>query len=96
MLYTNIQPSNFLGSGEENFYVISEYTGMAAILINRPKPFVQIFNSQLTEASQGSRRKKTGPGVSKEQLFKSVHGKRMDNARRVIITSHPKPSAPVS
>ena len=49
------------------------YMGMGAILINGPRPFVQIFNSQFTE---GSRRnlKKTGLGVSVEKLFKGVDG----------------------
>ena len=45
---------------------------MVAILIIRPRPFVQIFNPLLIE---GSRRnlKKIGQGVS-EKLFKGVDG----------------------
>ena len=45
--------------------------GMTAILINRPRPFVQIFNPPLTE---GSRRnlKKIYLWVSEEKLFKGV------------------------
>ena len=39
------------------------YMGMATILLNGPRPFVQIFNPPLTEGSTGSL-KKTGPGVS--------------------------------
>ena len=46
------------------------YMGMAAILINEPRPFVQIVNPPLTE---GIRRnlKKIGLGVSEEK-FKGV------------------------
>ena len=39
MLYTKIQPWNFLGSGEEDFYVFLPYMGMAAILFNFAEPF---------------------------------------------------------
>ena len=57
--------------------------GMAAILINGPRPFVQIFNPQFTE---GSRRnlKKIGPGVSEEKLFNGVDGWTTDDGQRVI------------
>ena len=49
------------------------YMGMATILINGLRPFVQIFSPPLTE---GSRRnlKKIGPGVSEENVFKNVDG----------------------
>ena len=63
MLFTKIQPWSFLGSGEDlGFFTIY---GMAAILINRPWPFVQIFNNPLTEGSTSSL-KKIGPGFSEE------------------------------
>ena len=65
---------------------------MAAILSNRP--FVQIFNPPLTEASRRNL-KKIGQGVSKEKLFKGVDG-RTDYGRRVIPIAHPEPSAQVS
>ena len=70
MLYTNIQPCSFLGSGKEELNFLS-YMGMAAILINGPRPFVQMFNPPLTE---GFRRtlKKIGLEVSSEKLFKGV------------------------
>ena len=74
MLYTNIQSWSFLGSGEENFKrFFFSYKGMAAILINGPRPFVQIFNPPLTK---GTRRnlKNIGPGISEEKLFKGVEG----------------------
>ena len=44
--------------------------GMAAIFINGPCPFVQIFHSHLTEGSTGSL-KKIGLGTS-EKMFKGV------------------------
>ena len=50
--------------------------GMAAILINGPWPFVQIFNHPLTEGSTWSL-KKICTGVS-EKLFKGVYRRMMD------------------
>ena len=47
--------------------------GLAAILINLPWPFVQIFNPPLTEGSTWSL-KKIGPGVSEEKSIKGVDG----------------------
>ena len=69
--------------------------GMAAILINGPRLFVQIFNPPLTE---GSRRKlkKIGPWISEEKLFKGVDDGRTDNGRRVITIAQPERSAQVS
>ena len=42
MLYTKIQPQNFLGSAKMILSVLP-YMDMAAILINGPRPFEQIF-----------------------------------------------------
>ena len=71
--------------------------GMAAILINRPWPFVQIFNPPLTEGFTWSL-KKIVPGVSEEKSFKGVDGwrtdgRRMDDGRQVITIAHPEPLA---
>ena len=49
--------------------------GMAAILINGPRPFVEIFNLPLTEDSTWNL-KKIGPGVTEEKSFKGVDGRR--------------------
>ena len=68
---------------------------MAAILINGPWPFVQIFNPFLTEGSTGSL-KKIGPGLSEEKSFKGLDGRRSTDGRQVITIAHPKPSAQVS
>ena len=65
MLYTKSQSQSFLGSGEEGFQVFLPYMGMAAILINWPWPFVQIFNSPLTEGTTWTL-KKIGPEVSEK------------------------------
>ena len=48
--------------------------GMAAILINGPRPFVQIFNPSSTEVSR-KKMKKIGSVVSEEKLFKDVDGR---------------------
>ena len=47
--------------------------GLAAILINEPQPFEQIFKPPSTEGSTWNL-KKTGPGVSEKKLFKCVNG----------------------
>ena len=44
MLYTKIQPQNFLGPGEEDFSVLS-YVGMSTILLNGAEPFEKIVNT---------------------------------------------------
>ena len=44
MMYTKIQPQSFLNTGEEDFYVLIPYMGMAAILFNGVGPFEQIVN----------------------------------------------------
>ena len=59
-----------------------------AALINRPGPFVQIFNPSSTEGSTWSS-KKISPGVSKKS-FKGVDG------RQVLTIGHPEPSALVN
>ena len=64
--------------------------GMAAILLNKPCPFVQIFNPPLTEGSKWSL-KKTDPGVSEESRSKVW----TDDGRLVITIAHPEPSAQV-
>ena len=51
---------------------------MAAILINGPRPFVQIFkispiNRRLQEKSE-----ENFPGISEEKLFKGVDGRTTD------------------
>ena len=62
--------------------------GMAAILINGPWLFVQIFNPPSTEGSTW-RLKKIGPRVSDEKSFKvyrTMHGRRRtddDDGRRM-------------
>ena len=48
MLYTQVQPQSFLGSGED-FQVFLPYIGMAAILLNGTEPFKVIVNIFLTE-----------------------------------------------
>ena len=62
--------------------------GMAAIIIKRPGPFVQIFNPPLTKGSISSL-KKIGAGVS-EKSFKRMDG------RQWITIPHPEPSAQVT
>ena len=66
---------------------------MVAILLYRLWPFVQIFNSPLTEDSTWSL-KKLGARVS-EELFKGVN-QRTDNKQQVIKIAHPEPLAQVS
>ena len=39
MTYAKIQPQGILGSGEEDFKRFLPYMGMAAILVNGPRPF---------------------------------------------------------
>ena len=39
MIYAKIQPQGILGSGEEDFSRFLPYIGMAAILVNGPRPF---------------------------------------------------------
>ena len=39
MTYAKIQPKGILGSGEEDFKRFLPYMGMAAILVNEPRPF---------------------------------------------------------
>ena len=39
MTYANIQPQGILGSGKEDFYRFLPYMDMAAILVNKPRPF---------------------------------------------------------
>ena len=51
--------------------------GMAAILINEPWPFEQIFHPPFTEGSIRNL-KKIGPVVSDEKPFKSVDGWQTD------------------
>ena len=69
---------------------------MAAILINKPCLFEQIFNPPLTKGSTLSL-KKTGPGVSEEMPFKGMDGLRStDDGRQVITIAHPEPSTQVS
>ena len=57
--------------------------GMVAILINGLWPFVQIFNTPLTEGCTWSL-KKTGSGVSEEKSFKGVYGWTMDGQMDVL------------
>ena len=94
MLYSKIQPQSFLGSGEKKKKKTTtkkrllKFAGMAAILIYGPWPYVQIFNSPLTEGSMWSL-KKFGPRVSKEKSFKDVNGRTdggrtMEDGRGVI------------
>ena len=45
MLYTEIQPQSFLGSGEEDFLVFLPHMGMAAILFDGAEPFERICNT---------------------------------------------------
>ena len=68
--------------------------GMVAILINRPKPFVWIFNPPQTEGSMWSL-KKTDQGVSEEKYFKGVD-RLMDDGWGVITIAHSGPMAQVS
>ena len=88
MLYTKIQAQSLLSSGED-FQEFLPYMGMAAILINGPWPFEQIFNSSLTEGSIWSL-KKIGPGVSEEKSFKGVDDGRTMTDGKVTI-AHPEP-----
>ena len=85
MLYTKIQPWRFLGSGEEDtFLVFLPYMGMAAILVNGPWPYVQIFNPPLTEGSTWSFR------GFREEIVQSC-GRTDDDGRQVITIAHPEP-----
>ena len=49
MLYTKIQPQNFLGSGEEHFQVFLPYMDIAAILNNCAELFELIGNTLSTD-----------------------------------------------
>ena len=75
--------------------------GMAAILINGPSPFEQIFNPHLTVGSTWSL-KKIGLGVSKKKSLKmwtdDDKGRRstMDDGRQVITIAHLEPLPQVS
>ena len=68
--------------------------GIAATFINRPRPFVQIFNLPLTVGSTWSL-KKIGTGVS-EKTFKGVDDERTEDGQQVTTIVHPEPSAQVS
>ena len=65
--------------------------GMAAILINGPWTFVQIFNTPFIEGSTWSL-KKIGPGVTEEKSFKCgrTDGRRTDDGPQVITIAHPE------
>ena len=39
MICAQIQPQGILGSGEEDFERVLPYMGMAAVLVNEPRPF---------------------------------------------------------
>ena len=74
--------------------------GMAAILINGPWLFVQIFNPPSKEGSTWSL-KKIGPGVSEEVVQSVDEGwttdRRMNHEGQQVITiAHPEPSAQMS
>ena len=45
MLHTKFQGHRSIGSGEEDFffYFFLLYIGVAAMLVNRPRPFEQFF-----------------------------------------------------
>ena len=43
MLHTKFQGHRLIGSGEEDFFKVLPYIGMAAMLVMRPKPFEQLF-----------------------------------------------------
>ena len=49
MLYTKIQPQNFLDFGEEDFQEFLPYMDMVAILFNFAEPVEQIGITLLTE-----------------------------------------------
>ena len=67
--------------------------GMAAILINGPRPFVQIFNPLLTEGSRRNLKKIGSRGFRGEVVQKC---RRTDDGRRVITIAYPAPSAQVN
>ena len=69
--------------------------GMAASLLNRPWPFVQIFNPPSTEGS-GWSLKKIGPGVSEVEVVQSCERRTDDDERQVITIAHHEHLAQVS
>ena len=71
MLYTKIQPQNFLGSGEEDFQVFLPYMDMAAILFSCTEPFEHIGNTLLTGCSTWNL-VKTAQAVSEKKAFKNL------------------------
>ena len=68
MLYTEIQPQSFLGSGED-FQVFLPYIGMAAILLNGTEAFKVIVNILLTE----------GPMWNLVKIAQAISGKIFKN-----------------
>ena len=68
---------------------------MAAILINGPWPFVQIFTPPVREDSTWNL-KKIDREVSEKKSFKGVDRRTMDDGQRVVAIAHPEPSAQVS
>ena len=65
--------------------------GMAAILINGPWPFEQIFNSPLTEGSTGNL-KKIGLGVSEEKSIKGVDWRQRTTTEGQTASDHNRSS----
>ena len=82
MLYTKLLPQSSLGSGEIYFKCL-HYMDSAAILINGPWPFVQIFNLFLTERFTW-RLGKNVPWVSEEKSLKCFD-RRTDGRRQILI-----------
>ena len=67
MLYTKIQPEDFLVL-EKKILSVLPYMGMAAILFSAAEPFVQIVNNPSTEGPMWNL-VKTGQAVSEKKAF---------------------------
>ena len=68
MLYTEIQPQNFLGSEEEYFKFVLPYVNMAAILFSGAEPFEQTVKTSSTEGPMGNL-VKIGPAVYAMKIY---------------------------
>ena len=81
MLYTKIQPWNFLGSAEDDFYVFLSYMGIRRPWLKDHDYLNKFLIPSLTEGSTWSL-KKIGLGLTEEKSFKGMNGRRTDDNRR--------------
>ena len=74
MIPAKVQPQGILDSGEEDFSRFLPYMGMAAILVNGPRPFKQSF-VPLPWGGSIWNLSKIGSAASEEKSFENVNGR---------------------